>query len=472
MRRQRCAKIIATLGPSSSSAEIIKKLFLTGVDVFRLNFSHGSYKEHEKHYNIIRDLEKKLNRPIGILMDLQGPKLRIGTFKKPIMLHEGMTFTFDTDPSPGDKTRVYLPHPEIFKAIKREALLLLDDGKIRLHVRKSTPLKIETTVLIGGPLSDRKGLNVPSVTLPISAMTEKDREDLVFGLKLGVDWVALSFVQHARDVQEARRLIGDKAGIISKLEKPSAIEHLNEIVHKSDAIMVARGDLGVEMLPEEVPSIQKQIIRTCRKAGKPVVIATQMLDSMIKLPTPTRAEASDVATAIYDGADAVMLSSESALGNYPVESVAIMDRIITRVEEDPFYRQMQEASIPKPETTRSGAITAAARQVAHTIQAAAIVTFTSTGNTTFRAARERPEVPILAITPELKTARKLSILWGVHAVTSSDVKSFSDAVESACRMAKNEGFANPGEYIVVTAGVPFRISGSTNILRIASIEPS
>lgn len=470
MRRQRCAKIIATLGPSSSSADVIEELFFTGVDVFRLNFSHGNHEEHETHYNIIRDLEKKFNQPIGILMDLQGPKLRIGTFKEPIVLEEGVTFTFDTDPSPGDERRVYLPHPEIFKAIKKETLILLDDGKIRLQVLKTTPLKIETTVLIGGPLSDRKGLNIPSIKLPISAMTEKDKDDLVFGLKLGVDWVALSFVQHAKDVQEARKLIGNKAGIISKLEKPSAIKHLDEIIHDSDAIMVARGDLGVEMLPEEVPSIQKQIIRTCRKAGKPVVIATQMLDSMIQLPTPTRAEASDVATAIYDGADAVMLSAESALGNYPVESVAIMDRIITRVEGDPFYRKMQEASIPKPETTKSGAITAAARQVAHTIQAASIVTFTSTGNTTFRAARERPEVPILAITPELKTARKLAILWGVHSVISSDVKSFSEAVENARRIAKNEGFAKPGEHIVVTAGVPFRVSGSTNILRIASIK--
>ena len=472
MRRQRCAKIIATLGPASSSAEMIEQLFLRGVDVFRLNFSHGSHEDHAKRYSIVRDLEKRLNRPIGILMDLQGPKLRIGSFREPIVLQDNTPFTLDQDPTPGNEKRVFLPHPEIFKAIKKDAFLLLDDGKIRLQVLNNTPDKIETTVIIGGPLSERKGVNVPSVTLPISAMTEKDREDLTFGLKLGVDWVALSFVQHPKDVIEAREIIGEKAGIISKLEKPSAIDHLDEIVHLSNAIMVARGDLGVEMLPEEVPSIQKRIVRTCRKAGKPVVVATQMLDSMIKLPTPTRAEASDVATAVYDGADAVMLSAESASGDYPLESVAIMDRIISQVEQDPFYRKMQEASLPEPEATTSDAITAAARQVAHTVKAAAIVTFTSKGGTTFRAARERPEVPILAITPERLTARKLSLLWGVHAVISNDVKGFSEAVESACRMAKKEEFAKQGDLIVVTAGVPFRVSGTTNILRIASIESS
>lgn len=470
MRRHRCGKIIATLGPSSSSAERIEELFLAGVDVFRLNFSHGSHADHQKRHQIIRALEKKIGRPIGILMDLQGPKLRIGTFKeKEIILKEGKPFFLDHNPAPGDQHRVFLPHPEIFAAIKNEAVLLLDDGKIRLRITKVSSDTIETQVVTGGPLSDRKGLNVPSVALPISAMTSKDRKDLAFGLKLGVDWIALSFVQSPQDVSEARDLIGEQAGIISKLEKPQAIEHLEEIVQLSDAIMVARGDLGVEMAPEEVPSIQKRIIRSCRKSGKPVVVATQMLDSMIKSPTPTRAEASDVATAIYDGADAVMLSAESASGDYPLESVTIMDRIITHVEQDLFYRKMQDASLPQPESTTSDAITAAARQVAHTIQAAAIVTFTTTGKTTFRAARERPEVPILAITPELSIARRLAIVWGVHSVTSSEVKSFSEAVQNACHIAEKEEFAGKNERIVVTAGVPFRVSGSTNILRIAII---
>lgn len=473
MRRHRCAKIIATLGPSSSSPEMIEKLFLAGVDAFRLNFSHGSHEDHRKNYSIIRELEQKIGRPIGIMMDLQGPKLRIGTFKeKSILLKEDQIFILDQNKELGDETRVFLPHPEIFAALTEGADLLLDDGKIRLRVQKVSPEKIETRVLTAGALSDRKGFNVPTVALPISPMTPKDRVDLVFGLDMGVDWVALSFVQCPNDVLEAKALIGDRAGIISKLEKPLAIQHLEEIVQLSDAIMVARGDLGVEMPPEEVPSIQKRIIQCCRKYGKPVVVATQMLESMIKSPTPTRAEASDVATAVYDGADTVMLSAESASGDYPIESVTIMDRIITHVEQDPFYRKTQAANLPEPEATTSDAITAAARQVAHTVQAAAIVTFTSTGATTLRAARERPEAPILALTPELKIARKLSLVWGVHAVENQEVHRFSEAVHHGCLAAEKEGFAKINDRIVVTAGVPFRVSGSTNILQIARIQVS
>ncbi|MBP6951664.1 MAG: pyruvate kinase [Alphaproteobacteria bacterium] len=470
MRRHRCAKIIATLGPASSTSLMIESLFLAGVDAFRLNFSHGSHEDHRKRHLVIRELEKKTGRPIAIIMDLQGPKLRIGTFQqRSIFLNESQTFILDQQEASGDETRVFLPHPEIFAAIREGSQLLLDDGKISLQVVKLAEKHIETKVLTGGVLSDRKGLNVPSVALPISAMTTKDREDLSFGLNLGIDWVALSFVQRPDDILEARELIKDRAGIISKLEKPQAIQHLEEIVQLSDAIMVARGDLGVEMPPEEVPSIQKQIVRCCRKAGKPVVIATQMLDSMIKSPTPTRAEASDVATAIYDAVDAVMLSAESASGDYPLESVTIMDRIITHVERDPFYRKMQEASLPEPKATTSDAITAAARQVAHTLQAATIVTFTSTGATTLRAARERPEAPILALTPEIAIARKLAIVWGVHSVKSQEVKTFSEAVHNACLIAEKEGFAQLNDRIVVTAGVPFRVSGSTNILRIATL---
>lgn len=470
MRRQRSAKIIATLGPASSTVPMIEKLFLAGVDAFRLNFSHGTHEDHRERHRIIRELEKKVNRPIGIVLDLQGPKLRIGSFReKTINLEEGQRFILDHDATPGDATRILLPHPEIFKALQKGAELLLDDGKVHLRVQNITPEQIETRVITAGPLSDRKGLNVPTVALDISPMTPKDREDLTFGLALGVDWVALSFVQSPKDVLEAKELIGDRAGVISKLEKPLAIEHLEEIVRLSDAIMVARGDLGVEMPPEEVPSIQKRIVRCCRKAGKPVVVATQMLDSMVKSPTPTRAEASDVATAVYDGADAVMLSAESASGEYPVESVAMMDRIITHVEQDPFYRTMQEASLPEPEATTSDAITAAARQVAHTLKAAAIVTFTTTGTTTFRAARERPEAPILAITPSLKTARKLALVWGVHAVQSREVSSFSEVVNDACVVAEQTGFAKTSDHIIVTAGIPFQVAGSTNILRIAQI---
>lgn len=471
MRRHRCAKIIATLGPASSSPEMVEKLFLAGVDAFRLNFSHGTHEDHRKVHTIIRALEQQKERPIGIMMDLQGPKLRIGTFKnKSILLSQGQILNLDQNDAPGDETRVFFPHPEIFTALKEGADILLDDGKVRLRIEKISSNNIETRVLTAGTLSDRKGFNVPTVALPISPMTPKDRVDLAFGLEIGVDWIALSFVQCPKDVLEARALIGDRASIISKLEKPLAIHHLEEIVHLSDGIMVARGDLGVEMPPEEVPSIQKHIIQCCRKEGKPVVVATQMLESMVKSPTPTRAEASDVATAVYDGADAVMLSAESASGSYPIESVTIMDRIISHVEKDPFYRKTQMTNLPDTESTTSDAITAAARQVAHTLQAAAIVTFTSTGATTLRAARERPEAPIMALTPELKIARKLSLVWGVHAVKSEEVDNFSEAVYNGCLWAEKEEFAKENDRIVVTAGVPFRVSGSTNILQIARIQ--
>ena len=470
MHRTRSAKIIATLGPSSSTEATIEKLFLAGVDAFRLNFSHGTHAEHQERHTMIRRIEKKVGRPISILMDLQGPKLRIGRFKDAsITLQEGQTFVLDQQDTPGDNTRVFLPHPEIFKAVKKGDNLLIDDGKIRLRLSNVSPTCLETQVITGGPISAHKGLNVPSAALEISAMTSKDRKDLEFGLKLGMDWVALSFVQHPNDILEAKKIIGDQAGIFSKLEKPMAIDHLEEIVRLSDAIMVARGDLGVELPPEEVPTIQKKIIRCCRQAGKPVAVATQMLDSMIKSPTPTRAEASDVATAVYDGADAVMLSAESASGAYPIESVTIMDKIISYVEKDPFYRTVQDAAQPKPEETPSGAITAAARQVAHTLQASAIVTFTTTGTTPLRAARERPTAPILALTPYIEVARRLTVVWGVHAVKSREVHHFTEVVEDACFFAKETGLAKDKDRIVVTAGIPFQVPGSTNILRIAHI---
>lgn len=470
MRRKRSAKIIATLGPASSTQEVIEKLFVAGVDAFRLNFSHGTHEEHQARYEMIRNVEKQLGQPISVIMDLQGPKLRIGTFQEGgVILQEGQTFSLDNQATPGDKTRVFLPHPEIFKAIKVGDSLLIDDGKIHLRLCQVTPTRLETTVITGGPISAHKGLNVPSTALEISAMTTKDRGDLAFGLSLGVDWVALSFVQHPKDILEARELIGDKAGIISKLEKPKAIDHLEEIVDLSDAIMVARGDLGVEVPPEEVPSLQKKIIRCCRQAGKPVVVATQMLDSMVKSPSPTRAEASDVATAVYDGADAVMLSAESASGAYPLEAVTIMDKIIAYVEKDPFYKTLQNTVLPPLGITSSAAITAAARQVTQTLHAAAIVTFTTTGTTTLKMARERPSSPILALTPSLQTARKLALVWGVHAVKSRDVSNFTDVVEDACLFARTTGLAKDKEKIVVTAGIPFQVAGSTNILRIAQV---
>jgi pyruvate kinase len=467
----RNAKIVATLGPASCNEGVIKTLLEKGADVFRLNFSHGTHGDHQKNFEILRKLEHDFNRPITILMDLQGPKLRVGTFAEgKIYLKTNQGFRLDLNPEPGNQERVCLPHPEIFKAIQTGTDLLLDDGKLRLKVVRHTSDSIETIVTTGGELSNRKGVNVPDIMLPLSALTDKDRRDLDFGLMLGVDWVALSFVQKPEDILEAQQLIKGRAKIIAKLEKPMAIQYLDEIVRLSDAVMVARGDLGVEMLPEEVPSIQKRIIHSCRQAGKPVVVATQMLDSMIYNPSPTRAEASDVATAIYDGVDAVMLSAETASGEYPVEAVSMMDRIIAQTERDPVYRQMVDNSRPQPLSTVSDSITASARQIAHIIAIPVIVTFSDTGSTTLRAARERPESPILALTANLQTARFLGLVWGAHAVLIPPITSFSDMVETACHLACKQNFTKKGEHILITAGVPFGMAGGTNILRIAKVD--
>ncbi len=471
MRRLHRTKIVATLGPASSSPDRIEALFRAGVDVFRLNFSHGSHEDHKKRFDAIRALERSAKRPIGILADLQGPKLRLGTFAAgAIDLAAGDHFRLDLDKAQGDRTRAPMPHPEIFAALAPGSDLLLDDGRVRLRVLDCGPDFAQTEVVTAGRLSDRKGVNVPGAVLPMSAMTEKDRRDLAFAVELGVDWIALSFVQRPDDVAEARRLAGGRAAVLSKLEKPAAIERLDEIVELSDAVMVARGDLGVEMPPEDVPSLQKRILRTCRLAGKPVIVATQMLDSMIAAPAPTRAEASDVATAVYDGADAVMLSAETASGQYPVEAVAMMERIIVRVERDPLFRRILAADHAVPEATAADAITAAARQVAETVNAAAIVTFTTSGSTTLRAARERPAPPILCLTENVGTARRLALAWGVHTVVAQDVRSFDEMVERAVTVARASEFAGPGDRLVITAGVPFGTPGATNVLRIAWLD--
>ena len=439
--------------------------------MFRLNFSHGTHEDHKRRIDVVHRLERRFGRPVGVMLDLQGPKLRVGDIAGgAVELTDEMPFRLDLAGDPGDDRRAPLPHPEVFAVLKADMELLIDDGKIRLRVVDCGADWAETRVVNGGTLSDHKGVNVPSAVLDLSALTEKDHRDLRFGLELGVDWVALSFVQRPDDVAEARKIVGDRAGILVKLEKPSAIDHLDGIIELADALMVARGDLGVEMPPEDVPGLQKRIIRACRHAGKPVVVATQMLDSMIHAPTPTRAEASDVATAVYDGADAVMLSAETAAGDYPAESVTMMNRIINRVERDPLYRTILEAERYQPEETAADAITAAARQVARTISASAIVTFTTTGSTTLRAARGRPPVPILGLTPRGDTARRLSLVWGVHSVETEDLYSFGDMVSKAVSIAVREGFAAPGDRLVITAGVPFGTPGATNILRIARAE--
>jgi pyruvate kinase len=468
MRRERCAKILATLGPSSSTPERIQALVDAGADAFRFNFSHGTHADHAARYEIVRGIEEARGQPIAVVMDLQGPKLRIGAFADGrVSLVAGERFALDLDPAAGDVQRVCLPHHEIFAAANEGMHLLLDDGRITLRIETIAHDRLETTVLTGGTLSNHKGVNVPNVLLPLSAMTEKDHADLAFGFELGVDWVALSFVQRPEDVALARRLIAGRAAVMAKIEKPAAIDHLDQIIELSDGIMIARGDLGVELPPEEVPGLQKRIVRAARAAGKPVIVATQMLESMIHAPAPTRAEASDVATAVYDGADAMMLSAETAAGDYPVEAVAMMNRILTKTERDPLYRGYLEAYHAEAEHTAPDAITLAARQVASTMRAAAIVTFTSTGSTALRAARERPDRPILGLMSRPETARRLALLWGVHGVVTEDVGSLDEMVERACHFALVTGIAKVGSSLVITAGVPFGTPGSTNLLRIA-----
>lgn len=471
MRRIRSAKIIATLGPATSTPQMIKALFDAGADVFRLNFSHGEHDAHESTLKAIRGVEGDTGRPIGVIADLQGPKLRIGDLKDGrIDLEKGASFILDTNEEPGDQTRAPFPHPELFQALKPGSHISVDDGRIQLLVESVTGTSVQTIVVAGGELTPNKGVNLPGALLPIAPMTSKDRTDLEFALDHGVDWIALSFVQRTSDVEEARKLIGRRAALMAKIEKPSAINALPQIIDLADGIMVARGDLGVELPMESVPGLQKQIVRSARTAGKPVVVATQMLESMIGTPTPTRAEVSDVATAVYDGADAVMLSAETATGAYPVKTVAMMSRIAAQAERDPLYLRILNAEWAEPEATHVDALSAAARQVAETLGAAAVVTFTSTGATALRAARKRPGVPVLAMTYDLRTARQLSLVWGVHSIHTEDATDFADMHERACRISREQGFAKPGDTLVVTYGVPFGTPGATNTLYIASVD--
>lgn len=471
LRRRRRTKIVATLGPASSTPEVLSRLFLAGADVFRLNFSHGTHEDHFTRIQMIRALEEYHERPIGILADVQGPKLRVGKFQAGrVVLQTGQTFRLDLSDVPGDRDRVQLPHPEIIQAAGIGTSLLLDDGKLRLRVEHVRGDHLMCSVVTGGALSDRKGVNVPDVALDIPALTKKDRIDLDFALKHGVDFIGLSFVQRAEDVAEAKEIAAGRAWIMTKMEKPQALDNLDAILDLSDAVMVARGDLGVELPPEEVPLAQKRIVRAARERGLPVVVATQMLESMISAPAPTRAEASDVATAVFDGADAVMLSAETAAGQYPYEAVNIMDRIVERVERDPGWREMTTQSRPKPERRSDAAIATASRQVADTIGAAVIAAFTLGGSTALRVARERPDCPVLGLTTSLQTARRLAVVWGVHAVVTPENITMTETVARALRLARTEGFATTGQEVVVTAGVPFNQAGSTNALRVATVK--
>jgi pyruvate kinase len=468
--RARKVRILATLGPASNSPEMIAMLFEAGADAFRVNMSHGDQQSKVAVIQAIRALEKTYNRPSTILADLQGPKLRVGKFEGgKVELVTGSSFMLDRDSTPGDATRVELPHREIFEAIEPGARLLLDDGKLVLRVTSHTETTIVTDVVVGGALSNNKGLNVPDVVLPMAALTEKDRSDLAFAVDQGVDWIALSFVQRPEDLAEARKLIGGKTALLAKIEKPSAIERLEEIVEACDGVMVARGDLGVELPPESVPPLQKRIIEVSRRLGRPVVVATQMLESMISSPSPTRAEVSDVATAIYDGADAIMLSAESAAGAWPKESVAMMNAIGEAVEKDPTHGERIHFTQIHSDPTTADALSEAAKNIAHTVDAAAIICFTASGSTARRVARERPGVPLMVLTPNIETARRTGLLWGAYAVHTKDVDSFEAMVAKAKRMALRHKLAKAGDRVIIIAGVPFKTPGSTNVLHVVRI---
>ncbi|MEN3747260.1 pyruvate kinase [Sphingomonas sp. HF-S3] len=468
--RSRKVRVLATLGPASSSPEMIERLFDAGADAFRINMSHGDQASKVPVIQAIRALEKKLGRPSTILADLQGPKLRVGKFAEgKVTLVTGHQFVLDRDPTPGDSTRVELPHREIFEAAQDGARLLLDDGKMVLRVISHGADQMTTIVEVGGTLSNSKGLNVPDMVLPMAALTEKDRSDLSFAVEQEVDWIALSFVQRPEDLMEARRLIGGKTALLAKIEKPSAIARLDEIVEQCDGVMVARGDLGVELPPQSVPPLQKRIVETARRMGRPVIVATQMLESMITSPSPTRAEVSDVATAVYDGADAIMLSAESAAGDWPIESVAMMNSIADAVERDPAHGDRVHFTVTKPDPTTADALAEAAKNIASTVSASAILCFTTSGSTARRIARERPSVPIVVLTPRIETARRLGLLWGVHAVHTRDVDSFEEMIAKAKRMVLRHRIAAAGDRVVVCAGVPFGTPGSTNVLHVVSL---
>jgi len=473
MRRNRRVKIVATLGPASAAPEMVERLFLAGVDVFRINMSHSTADGAKTLYNTVRACAARHRHAIGILADLQGPKFRIGEFGTGrVHLAEKTTFIFDREEAPGTNGRVFLPHEQIFDAIDAGHNLVLDDGKIRMQVIEKAKDKITAEVKVGGMLASRKGISMPDTLLDISPLTEKDKADLSHALKLGVDWVALSFVQRADDLHEVRKLIGQRAAILSKIEKPSAVADLENVIAASDGIMVARGDLGVEMPVEKVPGLQKKITRLARAAGKPVIVATQMLESMISSPMPTRAEVSDVATAVFDGADAVMLSAESAVGQYPVEAISTMDRIAIEVEADPLYEPILHATRTEPQPTGADAIAHAASAIADTVQLGAIVCYTATGSTVLRVIRERPGIPVIGLTPIESTARRLSLAWGVQCIMTGDPENLAHMVRKACRIAFEEGLVRPRDGILITAGVPLGSPGATNMIRIAFVDDS
>lgn len=470
MKSHRKAKIVATVGPASASPEMLSRLLDAGVSTFRLNFSHGTHAEHKAVIQTIRGLEEVLKRPIGIIQDLQGPKIRLGRLRsggRAIETGSTVRLIFGEQSDQGED--VLIPHLEVLHALRPGDRILINDGRVCLQVLGLADDHAMAIVRIGGWISDRKGINLPDTQLELSPLTAKDRADLQLGLSLGVDWIALSFVQKPGDLLEARALINDRAGLIAKIEKPSALRNIDDIIALADGIMVARGDLGVEIPAEDVPMQQKELVRACRRAAIPVIVATQMLESMTGQPTPTRAEASDVATAICEGADAVMLSAESASGAYPREAVDMMDRIIRRTESHPLYQALMGASDAEVDHTASHAIAESAAELAASIGSPVITAFTSSGTTVARIARRRAPTPILAITPNLATLRRLTLYWGVQGVLSEDIATYEDMVQRASELALAEGCVASGDTMVVVAGIPFAQRGTTNNLRVVHV---
>ena len=466
-------KIIATLGPTTSSLDTIRNLANAGVNAFRLNFSHGDYQTHKNNFTAIRKVARENKTHYSILADLQGPKLRIGDFKDgSIHLKEGNAFRLDMKNKLGDIKRVSLMHPEIYQVLTPGMVLLLNDGQIKLQVTEYGSDFVDTIVLVGGELSNHKGVNVPDVALPISALTEKDKKDLDFALKMGVDWVCLSFVQQPEDVKLAQQIISNQAGVIVKIEKPTALNHLDEIIDLTDAVMVARGDLGVECPLETVPTLQRNIILKCRQKGKPVIVATQMLESMIKAPVPTRAEVSDVATAVYEGADCIMLSAETAIGSYPIEAVSMMKRIIMSTQKDESYStHLESSALPTDDKAISTAITSSMRQMVKALEHPdCIITFSASGKTAQRASKERLLIPILNLTASEKVANKMALVWGVNSIVTGSLKELMRVPDYALKIAKKEGYTNTGDEVIISAGIPFGTEGSTNIIHIAKVK--
>lgn len=468
MLRKRRTKILATVGPASASPHMLKKLFKAGVDTFRLSFSHGKKSDHAEVIKRIRALELETGIPIGILQDLQGPKIRLGDLNNgEIEINPGDVLSFSPVKSCGNDDLIPLPHPEIFLALKEGDRIFIDDGRISMRAIKINSSILQAEVIEGKLLKSRKGVNLPDCVLDLPVLTEKDHSDLKFGLENDVDWVALSFVQRASDMMEISKIVAGRAGIVAKIEKPTALDDIVGIVEHSDAIMIARGDLGVEILPESVPAYQKEIIALCRSEAKPVIVATQMLESMTDVPAPTRAEASDVATAVYDGADAVMLSAESATGKFPVEAVTVMDRIIHSTEHHEYYERQINVSKREPKSS-ADVIADTGASLACLLQSRCIVAYSRSGVTARRVSARRPALQLFVLTKEAKVSRQMALIWGARSVLEKNVGDYETMVSTARDNSMRLMDVKSGN-IVVLAGVPFGKSGNTNNIRVAKL---